>query len=153
MNTSARINSNYILQNVTECVMISPYSEYGKEVNRARYGKGERSGLLHAVSSGRDATARSGKCNAVAASRQASRVQDWGSLAHQQSGICTVLRNSEERLSERKLTSVGSTKIVTCSCSGPKWQSLADATCCNYHTPQQERQVCCGVIFIETGRL
>lgn len=24
---------------------------------------------------------------------------------------------------------------------------LDDATCCNYHTPQQERQVCCGVIL------
>jgi hypothetical protein len=94
-------NSNRALQRVTKCVIMYPYSEYGKEVYRARNGrKGCR--LLHARTSSRDTTVQARKCNEAATSRKTTRIQGGRNLAYQQGRICTVHEVSEERLSPQR---------------------------------------------------
>jgi hypothetical protein len=141
----ACVNSNHMLQRVSKYVIMYPYSEYGKEVYRARDGrKGCR--LLHARTSSRDTTVQARKCNEAATSRETARVQGGRNLAYQQGRICTVHEVSEECLSQREkqltLSVAGSTPTVSEAlsvdpCSSYRWEPLVQSHCVLFYPCQE----------------
>ena len=84
-----------------KCVIIHPYSGYGKEVYRACYDRYNR-GILHTGAGCRDIATETGQCNQDATPWRDAWLQGWGNLAHQQRGICTVHEDSEKRLPTQK---------------------------------------------------
>lgn len=132
------------LQNVASYVIIPTYLNYVKGGYSDTDGR-----VVNDKGGSTEVEVVGGSREAIAEKQATSRLYRSRFLARQAGGLERVFRATIQltRREVTTLTSVSSTKIATCSCSGPKWQSLADATCCNYHTPQQERQVCCGVIL------
>jgi hypothetical protein len=105
-----------ILINRTKYATMIPYSEYGKEASRARYGR-TKGGILHARTGCRTAATQTRQRNQDAPTRGDAWVQSGGSLAYQQRRICTVHEVSEECLSEQgeqvTLSVAGSTPNVS----------------------------------------
>ena len=98
--------SNHRLQFKHKYVILLPYSEYGKEVYRARHDrtKGE---LLHDGASCRNVATHTGKRGPASTEGGNARSQSRGYVADQQKGVRTVHGNSEERLPGKgKLTTL-----------------------------------------------
>lgn len=95
------VNSNRELQFKQFRAILLPYSECGKEANRARYDRTTRR-ILHTRASGENAPTCTGKCSEVGSSGEDTSSQSWWLVAVQQRRNCTVFRDSEERLLQQE---------------------------------------------------
>lgn len=135
-------NSDSLLQNTAICVILSPYSEYGKEENRAPYDR--QGGLLHAGRSCRSSQHQAGKCNKAVTSGENAGLQVWRFLAYRQRRVCTVSKSSEKQVPVRpgKLTGCISLSAATRK-SQTSFQPVCDllwcvaAMCSLWHNPRQ----------------
>lgn len=115
--------SVHILINRTKYDRIAPYSEYGKEDNRARYGT--EGGILHARTGCEDIATQARQHNQDDPARDNAWVQNRGSLAYQQRRICTVLEDSEGCLYRQgKLTPLPVAHLLLSELEPPMQQAV-----------------------------
>lgn len=124
--------------------IISPYSEYGKEVNRARDGRTDKRvrGLLDAGRGCRGIATQAGYSDEVDTSEKASSLQSGRLLAHRQGRVRTVHEDSEEySVRPGKLTdSLSATGRPALDDCNPIKASLVSSCCLFslYHDTQRE---------------
>ncbi len=127
-------------------VILSAYLTYCKGGYNVSYGR-----LLNSRGGSTKAQATSRHGGAALEREEAARVQSSRFMAYQSERATGMDGKAEQQREVTTLAiSASSTDLSLLSAKPESDRPCVMLPVCNYHTPQQERQVHCGVIFIDS---